>query len=117
LVFEAFVVIVNRDREHLLGVVLADHIVVKNFAKFLRRWDAVARLRRGLGILVDDVLAQLDALVADEDRRSGNALAHLVLVLAAERAAKRVLRAPADFIHRLDLSRIALLEGVRFGSW
>jgi hypothetical protein len=33
---------------------------------------------------VDDVLAQLDALVADEHSRSGNELAHLVLVFAAE---------------------------------
>ncbi len=85
LVFEAFVVIVNRDREHLLGVVLADHIVVENLAEFLRCRDAVARLlQRGLGLLVDDVLAQLDALVADEHTRSGNELAHLVLVFAAE---------------------------------
>jgi ATP-dependent Clp protease ATP-binding subunit ClpX len=36
-VFDAFVVIVNRNREHLLGVVLADHIVVENLAEFLRR--------------------------------------------------------------------------------
>src|SRR5215470_1920588 len=98
-------------------MVLANHIVVENLAEFLRCRDAVAGLlQRGLGILVDDVLAQLDALVADEDRRSGNELAHLVLVLAAERAAKRVLRAAADFAHRLGLSRIVLLERARFGS-
>src|SRR5215470_19376655 len=98
-------------------MVLADYIVVENLTEFLRCRDTVARLlQRGLVLLVDDVLAQLDALVADEDRRSGNELAHLVLAFAAERAAKRVLRAAADFAHRLDLSRIALLERARFGS-
>ena len=45
LVFEALVVIVNRDRQHLLRMVLADHIVVENLANFLRRRDAVARFR------------------------------------------------------------------------
>jgi hypothetical protein len=85
LVFEAFVMIVNRDREHLLGVVLADHIVVENLAKFLRRRDAVARpFERRLGILVDDVRAQLDALVADEHGRSGDQLADLAIAFAAE---------------------------------
>jgi hypothetical protein len=71
LVFEAFVVIVNRDREHLLGVVLANHVVVENLAEFLRRRDAVAcLLERGPGILVYNVLAQLDALVADGRSRT-----------------------------------------------
>src|ERR1700730_8153937 len=40
----------------------------------------------------DDVVAQPDALVADEDRRPGNELAHLVLRLTAERAIERVVR-------------------------
>jgi len=65
---------------------------------------------------MDDVLAQLNALVADEPSRSGNKLAHLVLALAAERAVKRALLAARDFAHRLDLPRIVSLEGARFGS-
>src|SRR6267142_2633798 len=68
LVVEPLVVIVDRDREHLLGVILADHVVVQDLADFLRGRDAVARLhQRGLVLLADDVHAQLDALVADED--------------------------------------------------
>jgi hypothetical protein len=35
LVVETLVVIVDRDREHLLGVILTYHIIVKNFAYFL----------------------------------------------------------------------------------
>src|SRR6185312_7175243 len=93
--------IVDGDREHLLGMVLTDDVVVENLEDFLRRRDAIARLRqRGRLRLTDDVHAQFDALVADEDGRPGNELAHLALALAAERAVKRVLRfAAADLAH------------------
>src|SRR6266404_6582082 len=48
----------------------------------------------------DDVLAQLNAFVANEHGRTGNQLAHLVLVLAAERAVERILRiAAGDLAH------------------
>src|SRR6516165_10483158 len=101
LVVETLVVIMDRDREHLLGVVLTDDIVVKNFAYFLRGRNAVARLhQRGLVLLADDVHAQFDALVADKYGRAGDELAHLVLALAAERAVKRILGiATADLAH------------------
>src|SRR5258707_323856 len=47
LVVETLVVIMDSDREHLLGVILTDHVVVENFAYPLgRRRDAVARLYR-----------------------------------------------------------------------
>src|SRR5256884_6639352 len=99
--------IVNRDREHLLGVVLADHVVVENLADLLRGRNAVARLhQRGLVLLADDVHAKLNALVADEYRRAGDQLAHFVLALAAERAIKRVLGfASADLAHPWSPSR------------
>src|ERR1700730_11244552 len=91
----------DRDREHLLGVVLADDIIVEGFADLPRGRDMVARFRQqGLVLLADDVQAKLDALVANEDGRSGNELAHLVLALAAERAVERVLRiAAANLAH------------------
>src|SRR5205807_1443254 len=89
------------DREHLFGVILTDHIVVKNFTYLLGGRNAVARLhQRGLVLLADDVHAQLDALVADKHGRPGNELAHLVLALAAERAVERILGfAAADLAH------------------
>jgi hypothetical protein len=93
---EALVVVVHRDRQHLLGVVLADDVVVEDAADLLRGRHAVARLHeRGLRLLADDVHAQLDALVADEHRRPGDELADLVLALAAERAVERALRVVA----------------------
>ena len=86
-VVKPLVVVVNGDREHLLGMVLADHIVIEDLTDFLRRRDAVARFyQRGLVLLANDVHAQLDAFVADEHGRAGNKLANLVLALAAERA-------------------------------
>jgi hypothetical protein len=50
--------------------------------------------RRELGeLLADDVVAQVDALVADVDARTGDELGHLLLALAAERAVDEVLGA------------------------
>jgi hypothetical protein len=43
------------------------------------------------GLVADDVVAQLDALVADEHRRAGDELLHLVLALAAEAAVQHFL--------------------------
>ena len=101
LVVETLVVIMDRDREHLLGVVLTDDIVIKNFADFIGERNAVARLhQRGLVLLPDDVHAQFDALFADKYGRTSNELAHLVLALAAERAKERFLGfAAADLVH------------------
>src|SRR5438876_11415208 len=91
----------DRDREHLLGVILADHIVVKNLAYLLGGRNAIARLRqRGFILVADDVHAQFDAFVADKYGRTGDELAHLVLALAAERAVERILGiAAADLAH------------------
>src|SRR5579871_3324472 len=91
----------DRDRQDLLRMVLIDDVVVEDLADLLRRRDSIPRLhQRGFVLLADDVHAQLDALVADEDRRPGDELAHLMLALAAERAIKRVLRiAAADLAH------------------
>ena len=43
-----------------------------------------------LELLADDVVAELDALVADEDGRAGDELADLVLALAAEGAVEEL---------------------------
>src|SRR6516162_10004579 len=92
--------IMDGDREHLLGVALADDVVVENLPDFLRVRNAVPRFsQRGLVLLLDDVLAQLDAFIADELGRSGDELAHLLLALAAERAIERALRIARDLAH------------------
>ena len=107
LVVEPLVVIVDRDREHLLGVILPYHIVVENLAYLLGGRNAIARLhQRGFVLLADDVHAQFDAFVANEHGRAGDELAHLVLALAAERTVERILRvATADLAHLRTLTR------------
>jgi hypothetical protein len=50
--------------------------------------------------LLDNILAQLDAFIADEHSRSGDELADLLLALAAERAVERILGiAAGDLAH------------------
>ena len=67
---QPLVVVVDRDREHLLGAVLADHVLVEDVLDLVRLGQLLAGLRRLLlELLANDVVAQLDAFVADEDRR------------------------------------------------
>ena len=105
-VVQTLVVVVHGHREHALGLELADHVIVEDLADFLRRRNAVAGFdQRGLVLLTDDVHAEFDAFIADEHRRPGNQLAHLVLALAAERAIERVFRvAIANLAHKLLLA-------------
>src|SRR5258705_626408 len=67
LVIEPVVVIVNGDRERLLGVALADDVIVEHLTDFFRGRNAVARLhQRGFVLLADEIHAQFDAFLADE---------------------------------------------------
>ena len=63
--YEALVLIVDSDRKHLLGIALADYVIVEDLADLIRCRDAVARLhQRRLVLLADDVHAKFDALNA-----------------------------------------------------
>src|SRR5438128_5408914 len=96
------VVVVDGDREDALGVVLADDILVERRADGLRVRDQPALgalLRRGLGVLFQHFLAEVDALIADVDPGTGHQLAHLRLVLPTERTAG-VAAAVLAFVHR-----------------
>ena len=86
--------VVHRDREHALGAVLADDIVIERRENVTRAGYSAIFLAgdAGLGFLADDVVAQLDAFIADENGRAGNQLAHLMLRFAAEAAIQRALR-------------------------
>jgi hypothetical protein len=85
---DPLVVIVHRDREDLLRALLPDHVLVENLLDLGRLRDGGRRRERLLliALLRDDVVAEVDALVADVDGRAGDQLPHLVLALAAEGA-------------------------------
>src|SRR3546814_16193238 len=77
-----------------------------------RRHRAVlARGDAALDLFADDVVAQLDAFVADEDGRARNQLADLVLRLAAERTVEGALAVGARELGHKIPSRTALKSG------
>src|SRR5947208_12000813 len=85
--------VVDSYRQHALGVVLADHVIVEHPADIARTRNPVARLdQRRLVLLTDDVHAELDALVADEHGGTRDQLPDLMLALATEGAVQRIFR-------------------------
>ena len=103
---DALVVVVDRDRQLLLGLLLPDHVLVEELLDLLgnrqRRSGSAPRLEPV--VVRDDVVADLDALIADEDRRARNQLADVVLILVAEGAAK-------------DLAVAGFLDHMGFVPW
>ena len=65
------VVVVDGDRQDLLGVLLADHVVVQELEDLPGLGQLLERELGGLGqLLGDDVVAEVDALVTDVDARA-----------------------------------------------
>jgi hypothetical protein len=90
---DPLVMVVDGDGEDLLGPLLADHVFVESLLDFRGLGEAATLFLETAVDLVlfgDDVVAQLDALVADVDRGPGDELAHLVLRLPAEGADQQV---------------------------
>ena len=88
---DALVVVVDRDRQALLGGVLADHVLVEELADLARLGQLVELHVGGLvQLLLDDLVAEVDALVADVDAGAGDQLLDLLLALPAERALEQV---------------------------
>src|SRR5690554_3265020 len=88
---ETFVVIVDCYRKHRFGTILANHIVIESAANFAGNGQTLL-VTLGLGIenfLTNDVVTQIDTLVADIHGRAGYQPAHFVLVFATERAVKQ----------------------------
>ena len=78
--------IVNGDRQHLLGTLLTDHVLVENLLDLLRlRQLVAARLAGVFELFANDVVTEFDALIADEYGGSRDQLADFVLAFAAKR--------------------------------
>ena len=84
---DPLVVVVHRHRQDPLGALLADDVVVEERVDLVRLGELGEGGGRGLRqLLLDDLVAQLDALVADVDPGTGDELLDLLLRLPAERA-------------------------------
>ena len=86
---EPLVVAVDGDREHPLGVLLADHVLIEVADDLSGRRNGseelLARAAPPL-LLIQDRLAEVDALAADVDvARSLDQRAHVAVALATER--------------------------------
>jgi hypothetical protein len=77
------VVVVDRDREDLLGAVLTDDVLAQLFVETLRSRDMRERWLRPASrslLFFDDLTTELNALVADVDRSgSGDQTPNLLL--------------------------------------
>ena len=90
---DTLVVVVDGDRERPLGGFLADHVLVQDLVDLLRLRQRLELEAGSDGeLLVDDLVAEVDALVADVDTRTGNQLLDLTLRLPAEAAEKLLVR-------------------------
>jgi hypothetical protein len=72
--------VVDGDREGALGGVLADHVLLEDVVDFARlRQVLQLESRRRRQLLVNDLVTEVDALVADVDTWAGDQLFDLPL--------------------------------------
>ena len=89
----ALVVVVDRDGQRSLGALLADDVLVEDRVDLLRLGQGVELEAGSRGqLLVDDLVAEIDALVADVDAGARNQLLDLTLGLPAEAAEELLVR-------------------------
>src|SRR6202044_3150609 len=88
---DALVVVVNGHGQGLLGLVLADHVRVEELLDLPRLGQAVPLELGGVGeLFLDDLVTEVDALVAYVHAWAGDELLDLLLALTAERALQQV---------------------------
>src|SRR5262249_11210710 len=89
---DALVMVIDGDAERLLGAILPDDVLVELVENLLGSGNLAGgdtRLDGGL-LFLDDLAAQVHALIADVDAtRPRDQALHLILTFATERAAIR----------------------------
>ena len=108
---DALVVVVDGDGERPFRFLLRDDVVVQHRVDVARPRKVVeVELGRSRQLLVDDLVAEIDALVADVDAGPGDELLDLPLTLAAEAAEKLLIT-----FARSGHCRLLLLQNSRSG--
>src|SRR5690606_7659886 len=89
---DPLVVVVDGDREGAVGVVLPDHVLIEELADLDRLGQLVQRAAMAaLGeLLLEDLVARIEALVADVDALTCDERLDLLLTLTAERTLQQV---------------------------
>jgi hypothetical protein len=88
---DALVVVVDGHRERLLGRLLPHDVLLEELEDLLRLGQLDETELAGLGqLLLDDLVAEVDALVADVHTGPGDELLDLLLALAAEGALEQI---------------------------
>ena len=93
--------IINRYGEHAFCPLLANHVLVKNRVDFVRNWQSLSTglTRRLLNFFANDVVAEVDTLIANKDRGASNKLPDFVLAFATKRTVKELVTVCAIFRH------------------
>jgi hypothetical protein len=85
---DAFVVLINGDRQTLFRFVLTDNVFVQKRFYFLRLWKSSADSRVfGLFVIIDYFVTDVYTFVANVHTRSGNQFFDLILRFTAKRTA------------------------------
>src|SRR5439155_8946671 len=88
---DPLVVVVDRDGENLLRGLLSDDVVVEELVDLARLGKFLELELGGLReLFLDDLVAEVDALVADVHARAGDELLHLLLRFPAEGALQKI---------------------------
>ena len=85
--------VIDRDRERLLGVLLANDVLLQEIKDFLGlgKLKVCCSALATLGLaLVNDLVAEFHTLVTDVHARSGNELLDLLLAFTEERALEKL---------------------------
>src|SRR5574338_177468 len=99
---EPLVMVVDGNGENAFGCRLTNHVLIEDRADFPRGRQGALRAVLGMiarKLVPNDVIAQFDALVADEDGRARDEFLHLVLALTAKRAIEQLLAARLLLCH------------------
>ena len=66
--------VIHCHREHAFCSRLSNYVLIKNRADFSRRWKFLefGLVLRFLKLFTDNVVTELDTLIADIHRRTGN---------------------------------------------